>query len=170
MRQKSRVEEGRSFLEDRHARRTVEAVYLRDAAGFLADAGPAGTATINGGNGAGRRRWGTRWRDHGAIVKKICYGRRWKRSSIWAIRWCGWLARSIGGFWIDALPWVAPLPSHRHCRKRTPDAARSALRCRNWRAAMTSAYPPCAARPAPRERISGLAAHFWQTPRRQRRA
>src|SRR6516165_8948080 len=54
--------------------------------------------TINGGNGAGRRRWGTRWRDHGAIVKKICYGRRWKRSSIWAIRWCGWRARSIGGF------------------------------------------------------------------------
>jgi len=27
-----------------------------------------------------------------------CYGRRWRRSSIWAIRWCGWRERSIGGF------------------------------------------------------------------------
>jgi hypothetical protein len=26
----------------------------------------------------GHLRWGTRWRDHGTIVKKICYGRRWK--------------------------------------------------------------------------------------------
>src|SRR5215471_3663488 len=47
---------------------------------------------------AGHQRWGTRWRDHGTIVKRICYGRRWKRSSIWAIRWCGWRGRSIGGF------------------------------------------------------------------------
>src|SRR5215472_10353606 len=23
------------------------------------------------------------WRDHGTIVKNICYGRHWKRSSIW---------------------------------------------------------------------------------------
>jgi len=49
---------------------------------------------------AGHRRWGTRWRDHGTIVRRICYGRRWKRLSIWAIRWCGWPVRSIGGFWI----------------------------------------------------------------------
>src|SRR5215472_8687906 len=52
----------------------------------------------------GHRRWGTRWRDHGTIVKKICYGRHWKRSSIWVIRWCGCPARSIGGFSIGALP------------------------------------------------------------------
>ena len=27
---------------------------------------------------AGHRRWGTRWRDHETIVRRICYGRRWK--------------------------------------------------------------------------------------------
>jgi len=65
MRQKSRVEEGRSFLEDRHARRTVEAVYLRDAAGFLADAGPAGTADDQWGQrgGSSARPRGDRQKD-----------------------------------------------------------------------------------------------------------
>ena len=48
----------------------------------------------------GHRRWGTRWRDHGTIVKKIGYGRRWKRSSIWAIRWCGW-PREIDWAFLD---------------------------------------------------------------------
>jgi hypothetical protein len=42
-----------------------------------------------------------------------------------------------------------PSLKHRHSRKRPPDAARRALRCRNWRTATTAAYPPCAARPAP---------------------
>jgi DNA invertase Pin-like site-specific DNA recombinase len=36
-------------------------------------------------------------------------------------------------------------PAHRHSRKRLPDGARRALRCRNWRTATTAAYPPCAA-------------------------
>ena len=30
-------------------------------------------------------------------------------------------------------------------RKRPPDGARKALRCRNWRTATTAAFPPCAA-------------------------
>src|SRR5215470_3541734 len=30
---------------------------------------------------AGHQRWGTRWRDHGTSVKRICYGRHWRRSS-----------------------------------------------------------------------------------------
>ena len=34
----------------------------------------------------------------------------------------------------------------RHSRKRRPDAARRARRCRNWPTATTAAYPPCAAR------------------------
>jgi len=38
-------------------------------------------------------------------------------------------------------PWAAT----RHSRKRPPDAARRALRCRNWRTATTAAYPQYAA-------------------------
>ena len=53
--------------------------------------------------GGGSSALGTRWRDHGTIVKKICYGRRWKRSSILGhplVR----LAREIDwGFSIGAL-------------------------------------------------------------------
>src|SRR6266581_6464767 len=41
---------------------------------------------------AGHLRGGTRWRSHGTIVRRICCGRRWTRSSTWAIRWCGWRA------------------------------------------------------------------------------
>ena len=41
------------------------------------------------------------------------------------------------------------LPSHRHSRKRPPDAARRARRCRNWRTATTAAYLRCAAPRAP---------------------
>ena len=37
----------------------------------------------------------------------------------------------------------------RHRRKRLPDAARRALRCRNWPRATTAALPPCAAPPEP---------------------
>src|SRR3954447_3417797 len=35
-----------------------------------------------------------------------------------------------------------PPSSHRHSRKRSPDGARRARRCRNWRTATTAAYPP----------------------------
>ena len=49
---------------------------------------------------AGHLRWGTRWRSHGTIVRRICCGRRWKRSSIWVIRWCGW--RAIDWQFLDA--------------------------------------------------------------------
>jgi DNA invertase Pin-like site-specific DNA recombinase len=44
-----------------------------------------------------------------------------------------------------------PFPQHRHSRKRPPDGARRALRCRNWRTATTVAYPPCG---APRGRLT----------------
>ena len=64
------------------------------------------------------RRWGTRWRSHGTIVRRTCCGRRWRRSSTSAIRWCGWRARSIGGFSTGGLPAVCtagagqpPLPT-----------------------------------------------------------
>jgi Resolvase, N terminal domain len=48
--------------------------------------------------------------------------------------------------------WGGPFPSQRN-RKRPQDGARRALRCRNWRIATTAAYPPCAAPPAPRDKI-----------------
>jgi DNA invertase Pin-like site-specific DNA recombinase len=38
-----------------------------------------------------------------------------------------------------------PSLTHRHSRKRPPDAARRARHCRNWRTAITEAFPPCAA-------------------------
>jgi DNA invertase Pin-like site-specific DNA recombinase len=38
-------------------------------------------------------------------------------------------------------------------QKRPPDGARRALRCRSWPTATTAAFPPCAARRAPREII-----------------
>ena len=41
---------------------------------------------------------------HGTIVRRTCCGRRWRRSSISAIRWCGWRRRSIGGFSTGGLP------------------------------------------------------------------
>jgi hypothetical protein len=40
-------------------------------------------------------------------------------------------------------------PQHRRGRKWPPDAARGALRCRNWPTATTVALPPCAARRRP---------------------
>ena len=44
-----------------------------------------------------------------------------------------------------------PLPSSKHpnSRKRPPDGARTALRCRNWQIATTAASPTCAAPRAP---------------------
>ena len=39
-------------------------------------------------------------------------------------------------------------PSRRPNRRRPPDGARRALRCRNWPTATTAAFPPCAALPA----------------------
>jgi DNA invertase Pin-like site-specific DNA recombinase len=42
-----------------------------------------------------------------------------------------------------------PSLRHRPNRKRPPDGARRALRCRNWPTATTAASPPCAAPPAP---------------------
>src|SRR5205823_1860861 len=61
---------------------------------------------------------GTLWRSRGTIVRRICYGRRWRRSSTSVIRWCGWRARSIGGFSTAGLPGVCasgagqpPLPT-----------------------------------------------------------
>jgi hypothetical protein len=42
-----------------------------------------------------------------------------------------------------------PLPPHQSNRKRPPDDVREALRCKNWRTATTSAYPPYAAPRAP---------------------
>jgi len=42
-------------------------------------------------------------------------------------------------------------PSHQHNRKRPPDGACRALRCRNWPTATTVVYPPCAALRVPRE-------------------
>src|SRR5215467_9779974 len=66
---------------------------------------------------AGHQRWGTWWRNHETIVRRIYYGRRWKRSSIWAIRWCDWRARLIGGFSIGALPASArPVRANLACR------------------------------------------------------
>jgi DNA invertase Pin-like site-specific DNA recombinase len=41
--------------------------------------------------------------------------------------------------------WADPLPSPQRRSKRPPDAARRALRCRNWPTATTAAFPPCAA-------------------------
>jgi DNA invertase Pin-like site-specific DNA recombinase len=38
-----------------------------------------------------------------------------------------------------------PSLTHRHSRKRPPDGARRARRCRNWPTATTAALPPCAA-------------------------
>ncbi len=49
---------------------------------------------------AGHLRWGTRWQSHATIVRKTCCGRHWKRSLIWAIRWCGWRAE-IGWRFLD---------------------------------------------------------------------
>src|ERR1700720_2202327 len=43
--------------------------------------------------------------------------------------------------------------AQRHSRKRPPDAARRALRCRNWPTATTAALPPCAAPRGPRDPI-----------------
>jgi DNA invertase Pin-like site-specific DNA recombinase len=44
-----------------------------------------------------------------------------------------------------------PSFKRRNSRKRPPDGAQRALRCRNWRTATTAAYPPCAAPRAPHE-------------------
>jgi DNA invertase Pin-like site-specific DNA recombinase len=44
-----------------------------------------------------------------------------------------------------------PSPVHRNSRKRRLDAARRALRCRNWPTATTAALPPCAAPRAPHD-------------------
>jgi DNA invertase Pin-like site-specific DNA recombinase len=41
--------------------------------------------------------------------------------------------------------WGGPLPSHQSSRKRPPNGACRALRCKNWRIAATAAYPQCAA-------------------------
>jgi hypothetical protein len=66
----------------------------------------------------GHRRGGTRWRCHETIVSKICCGRRWRRSSTSAIRWCGWHTRSIGSFSTGALPASArTVPVSRRCRR-----------------------------------------------------
>jgi hypothetical protein len=49
---------------------------------------------------------------------RICYGRRWRRSSTSVIRWCGWRARSIGGFSTAGLPaCVRQVRASRRCRR-----------------------------------------------------
>src|SRR5213078_3958100 len=68
---------------------------------------------------AGHRRGGTLWRSRGTIVRRICYGRRWRRSSTSVIRWCGWRARSIGGFSTAGLPaCVRQVRASRRCLTR----------------------------------------------------
>jgi hypothetical protein len=52
----------------------------------------------------GHQRGWTRWRNHETIARRICCGRRWRRSSTSAIDWCGWPARSVGVFSTAGLP------------------------------------------------------------------
>jgi solute carrier family 10 (sodium/bile acid cotransporter), member 7 len=42
--------------------------------------------------------------------------------------------------------WADPFPQPQSNRKRPPDGARTARRCRNWPTATTAAFPPCGAR------------------------
>ena len=54
-------------------------------------------------------------------------------------------------------------PPHRHSRERPPDAAREALRCRNWPTATTAAFPLCGARREPRR----VTMRAWATATRR---
>jgi hypothetical protein len=74
-------------------------------------------------------------------VKLLCYLMQSAVTKLHTIMWFIFYREKVTG--------ARPDRRERYSRRRPPDAARRALRCRNWPTATTAAFPPCAAPRAP---------------------